>query len=158
MIKKRVARKPFNTVFEASLRVMLILDAFFDRALSVDMIAYIDFICTYGQIFGLADKNLHGDNTFTFCEFTNRREIVTKAIKSLVLDGKCVVTNEKNGFCYGLSDNGKTAVIKFNSEYATEYRMLSKAAKNYIGNQSEQGMLTLISEQAKNLLQEGDYG
>lgn len=74
----------FNTPFEASLRILIILNVIHTR-LSVDRITAMDFISTYGKDFGVSEHNLHGDNNFRFSEYASKRKIISEAIKSLVL-------------------------------------------------------------------------
>lgn len=61
--------KLYNTPFEASLRILLILETSRNQSFSADMLAAIDFISIYGREFGISDENLHGDNNYKFSEF-----------------------------------------------------------------------------------------
>ena len=76
----------FNTSFEVSLRILIILNTVQTR-LSIDRITDLDFIAIYGKDFGVSEYNLHGDNDYRFSEYTSKREIVSQAIKELVLRG-----------------------------------------------------------------------
>ena len=76
----------FNTSFEVSLRILIIVNTVQTR-LSIDRITDLDFIAIYGKDFGVSEYNLHGDNDYRFSEYTSKREIVSQAIKELVLRG-----------------------------------------------------------------------
>ena len=152
-----VNHSPFNTVFETSLRVLMILDAYDGQAITVDMITLLDFICTYGQAFGLSNANLHGDDGFSFCEITARRDMVGKAIKDLLLKELAHISKESNGLRYEVSSKGRklcTALANEN-EYATEYCALAQTVKKQFNSHSEAKIWTLIYTQAKDALKTG---
>ena len=54
----------FNSTFEVSLRLLLLLSESGDKGLSIDRIATYEFITIYSRYFGLSDKVLHGENEF----------------------------------------------------------------------------------------------
>ncbi len=58
----------FNTSFEVSLRILIILNTVQTR-LSIDRITALDFIAIYGKDFGVSEYNLHGDNDYRFSEY-----------------------------------------------------------------------------------------
>ena len=66
----------FNSSFELSLRVLIILNAAQAR-LSIDKIVAYDFISTYSFDFGISESNLHGNNSYRFSEYTTKRIIIT---------------------------------------------------------------------------------
>ena len=76
----------FNTAFEVSLRVLLILNVAQEK-LSLEKITAFDFIANYGTDFEVSDYNLHGINRLRFSEYTVRREKINRGIKDLVLIG-----------------------------------------------------------------------
>lgn len=112
----------FNTTFELSLRVLLALESSANRLQTVDMITAIDFITVYGKDFGISEENLHGDNLYRFCELAVRRNLITGALKDLVLDELVSVRASNNGFTYFISDKGKTFCNELACTYAKEYR------------------------------------
>ena len=63
--------KLFNSVFENSLRILLLL-AEFDCGQSLDKIYATDFMVTYGATFGVSESDLNGDNQYKFSEFASR--------------------------------------------------------------------------------------
>jgi hypothetical protein len=88
----------FNTPFEISLRVLLMLETGLNQ--TADMIAAADFITVYGKDFEISDNDLHGDSAFKYSEFPLRRDLVKKAVKQLVLTGLINVSSSQRGqFC-----------------------------------------------------------
>jgi hypothetical protein len=98
----------FNTSFEVSLRMLIILNTVQTR-LSIDRITALDFIAIYGKDFGVSEYNLHGDNDYRFSEYTSKREIVSQAIKELVLRGYITPFSEIK---QGHSANGRIPITK----------------------------------------------
>jgi len=152
-----VNHSPFNTVFETSLRVLMVLDANDGQALTIDMITLLDFICTYGQAFGLSHANLHGDDGFSFCEITARRDMVGNAIKNLLVKELAHISLENNGLRYEVSCKGKTlcTALENENEYAAEYCALALATRKRLNRRSETEIWTLIYTQAKDTLKIG---
>ena len=62
--------KVFNTVFEISMRLLLILSLSKKKKLTLDNLVTVDFISNYSKEFGLSGSNLHGDNEFSFSVIT----------------------------------------------------------------------------------------
>jgi len=145
----------FNTSFEISLRILLMLSVDDKRTMTADMIAAVDFIAVYGRSFGVADENLNGDNFFNFSEFAARRELVQKAIKLLVLDGLTTVSKRRDGFRYGISESGKTYRARLDNDYADEYCASARSTKELIGSKSERDVLALINRLSIASLQRG---
>ena len=121
--------KIFNTTFESSLRILLLLYVSEDEQMTLDRIADYDFITIYSKYFGISNMALHGENEFGLSEFATRRGMMQSTMKSLVLDGLVSVTCRQNGFQYSISAVGKTVAGKLESEYASNYKMLQKIMK-----------------------------
>jgi hypothetical protein len=134
-----------GTLFEISLRVLLVLSAAKKRSVTADMIAAVDFITVYGKDFGVSDENLHGDNNFKFSEFTVRRENVTKAIKGLMLDGLVTVAVKDGGFSYSITEVGINYCSKFENEYAIIFQELAKRTWTFVSSQPERKIMELIN-------------
>ena len=66
-------RTVFNSTFEVSLRILLLLSESGDAGLSIDRIAAYDFITIYSRYFDLSDRVLHGENEFGYSEIASRR-------------------------------------------------------------------------------------
>ena len=113
----------FNTVFENSLRILILLDVM-QKPQDIDKIHIIDFMIIYGKVFKITDVNLNGDNALKFSEFISRRSLVQKVLKQLVLDGlvKCV------DFLYSITPEGKRYCHSLTSAYAKQYRLSAEKA------------------------------
>ena len=146
----------FNTAFEVSLRVLLTLEMAQGSTLTADRLAALDFITVYGLEFGIADKNLHGENTYKYGEFALRRELVKEALHSLVLDAFVAVKDTEGGFAYAISTRGKEYAEKLDNEYARRYCALSTKAMQYLAGMTEREALRRINEKSLLSLQRGE--
>lgn len=137
----------FNTPFEVSLRILIILNTAQTR-LSVDRITALDFIAIYGKDFGVSEYNLHGDNNYRFSEYTSKREIVSQAIKELVLSDYIIPHCNKSGFNYSISRNGVPVCKSLNDEYADNFTEIVKKANALFSNYSDRQLTHCINEYA----------
>lgn len=137
----------FNTPFEISLRILLIINTVKSK-LSTERIAALDFIATYGKDFGVSEYNLHGDNSFRFSEYTIKREIICKSIKELVLKGYIVPHYGKNGFSYSISKNGVSFCENLNDDYAEKFTTNVNKAKIVYQKYSDRKLVNCINEYA----------
>lgn len=137
----------FNTSFEVSLRMLIILNTVQTR-LSIDRITALDFIAIYGKDFGVSEYNLHGDNDYRFSEYTSKREIVSQAIKELVLRGYITPHCNKSGFNYSISKNGRTFCESLNDKYAEDFTEIVKRANTLFLEYSDRKLTRCINEYA----------
>ena len=137
----------FNTKFEVSVRVVLLLDIA-KELLSLDQLYVIDFVATYEKPFGLSKTSIQGENSYMFSEVTSRRQLVDSATRSLVLQGKVIPTASENGISYSLSDRGREYVSLLTSAYASKYRDSAGRAFNYIADVGLEATIAKISELA----------
>lgn len=137
----------FNTSFEASLRILIILNTVKKRV-SAERITALDFISTYGKDFGVSKYNLHGDNDFRFSEYTLKREIVSESIKELVLKGYINPHCNKNGFNYSISENGTAFCEALNDNYAEEFAVIVNKSNEVYQNYSDRNLARCINEYA----------
>lgn len=113
----------FNSSKEVQLRILLLLSLCTDESLSLDRIVYYDFMTCFGIDFEVSDYNLHGDNNFRYSELSSRREMISVALKKLVIKG-LVDISSNNGFEYSISKTGSDLVRKLGSLYALEYKKI----------------------------------
>ncbi len=142
-----MSNKLFNTPFELSLHVVLLLDVA-DTGLTLDRIAAYDFIAIYCEDFGVADRSLNGENGFAFSELSARRNLTKTAIKDLVVDGLVVATDDETGILYSVSDSGKKMSEGFQSEYAERYKELMRLVVEKYGNYSDVQLFNEINRQS----------
>lgn len=141
----------FNTSFEISLRIMIILNTVETR-LSIERITALDFITIYGKDFGVSEYNLHGDNDYKFSEYTSKREIVSQAIKELVLRGYIMPHCNKSGFNYSISKEGVAFCESLNDKYAENFTEIAKKANVLFLDYSDRKLIHCINEYAISML------
>ena len=146
--------KLFNSVFENSLRILLLL-AEFDCGQSLDKIYATDFMVSYGATFGVSESDLNGDNQYKFSEFASRREIVRQALKQLVLDGLVRPDNSTVGILYSITDAGREYSNILGIEYAEEYRSTAKKVVEIVSNVSERTIIDKINKMSAESLRKG---
>jgi len=88
----------FNSEFEVSMRVLLLLNVF-HSSLDIDRIMYLDFFTIFSENYALGGENINGDSDYRINSLTLQPELYKNAIKELVTSGLISVQNERNGFC-----------------------------------------------------------
>ncbi len=149
-----MTNKLFNTTFENSLRVLILLEAFKDEQ-NLDMIYATDFMVTYAASFGIDGSDLNGENQFKFSEFASRREIVSNALKQLVLDGLVIPKNTQDGILYRITDEGKRFSQSLNSDYSKEYRATAQKVIKSIAPKTERQIIDYINQLSAESLRKG---
>ena len=137
----------FNTPFEMSLHVVLLLAVIHEKA-TLDRIAEYDFITVRAGEFGLDDRSLNGDSIFAFGELAAKRELVREALKGLVMDGVVDVTDGNEGITYSLTDSGRGLDEGLVSEYASRYRTVMKKVNRRYRNKSDVELAGIINLQS----------
>ena len=137
----------FNSVREIKLRVLLLLNDTLVAPLSEDMILAMDFIAVYGKDFELSEHNLHGDNSYKYSELPSRKEVISKSIKELFLDGMIDVDTSK-GYRYQINDSGTNYISELDNEYADEYKENIYAFFEKYREYSAGQLLRLIQEKS----------
>lgn len=139
--------KLFNTPFEMSLHIVLLLDVV-DTEFTVERIIDYDFIAVYAQDFGFNTPALNGDNGFAFSELTVKRKLMKKAVKELVLDGLVIAKDSKDGIVYTLSSSGESVSNNLQSEYAVKYRKVIKQVHRRYRNKADIELSGIINKQS----------
>lgn len=149
-----MTNKLFNSAFENSLRILLLL-AEFNCGQSLDKIYATDFMVSYGATFGVSESDLNGDNQYKFSEFASRREIVRQALKQLVLDGLVWPDNSAAGILYSITDVGREYSATLESEYAEEYRSTARKIVEIVSDISERTIIDKINKMSAESLKKG---
>lgn len=144
--------KLFNSSFELSLRIILLLSESGVVGMTIDRISAYDFIAIYSRFFGLSETSLHGNNDFGFSEFATRRNLIQIALKSLVLDGMVYVLRKDDGFHYSINKNAKALCSNLTVEYATAYSILAKKVMEKYDPMSEVELLSVINKESTKAL------
>jgi hypothetical protein len=143
--------KLFNTPFEVSMRILLALLIAPKKQMSLDMITAIDFLTIYSSDFDISDYNLHGENIFSFSEFTSKRKVISESIKELVLKDLVTVIQSEQGFQYKLNNRGKNLCDTFTSDYASEYIGFAQEVWDFVNEKSEVEIINYINNIAAQL-------
>lgn len=150
-------KSPFNTTFENSLRLLMLLDIY-DLPQTVDMLYAIDFITVYGKSFNITDSNLNGDNEYRFSEFASRRESVREALKELVLNGTAQAVSYRDGLAYIITPEGEDFCQSLNSQYALEYKQCAKTVIEHMAGKKARAIISDINKKSAEALRKGVTG
>ena len=77
--------KALGSVFELSIRYLLLLHASGKDPLTESRLCAEDFICTYAADFGITAENLNGNSGYRYGEYASRCSMANDAIRHLVL-------------------------------------------------------------------------
>lgn len=146
----------YNTPFENSLRIVVLLDVLQCSA-SLDRLYAMDFIITYGKTFGISESNLNGDNQYKFSEFASRRELIRLALRELVLNGYAKAVNDKKGIFYQITGDGENYCRSFTNDYATEYRRTAQVLCQTVIDRSDQVIIKAINQMSARSVRKGEF-
>lgn len=135
----------FNTNFEVSRRILLLLSAF-DRELDIDIITVLDLIVTYSKNYDLGDENLHGDNELSFSEITARRQLTSHALKDLAFKNLIDVEVSANGFIYKINKKGLVLCESMTSIYSVEYLREAKKLNEKLSDKTNQQIINYANK------------
>ncbi len=144
----------FGSIFEISLRILLLLNEFSPARLDEQQIGSIDFIAVYAADFGLLDENLHGYGNYRHSEFSARKQMISLALKNLVLDGYVRLYPTLSGYEYSIMETGKEVCTKLTSGYAKEYILAVQSVVNRFDQTDTTAMLKEINRLTIQSLQE----
>ena len=136
--------KIFNSVFENSVRLVILLDAL-GTPEDLDMVYAADFIVSYGRVFGLTHADLNGDNPYMFSEFAARRKFVKSALRELVLYGLVKPLNGDAGVQYQITELGSAFSRSLSSDYAQEYRSVAHKVAVHIEGETSSSVISEIN-------------
>lgn len=119
----------FNSIYETSMRLILLLFAF-DAPLSSEELFVFDFVATYGKEFDLTDVSLNGDSEFTLSKASLRRKRVVESISYLVRNGYITPTATETDTKYELAERGNEFYKKISqSGYSEKYILTVELGK-----------------------------
>ena len=134
----------FNSRHEISYRILLLLSVCKEDRLSIDRIAALDFIAIYGVDFGISEKNLHGTNSFRFSEYAGRRHLINDGIRALVVSGYVHFYPRRQGFLYGIPEEGLSFCGRLHDDYAKTYIENALRAVNFSKKHSDRELAKII--------------
>ena len=109
--------KALGSVFELSIRYLLLLHASGKDPLTESRLCAEDFICTYAADFGIAAENLNGNSGYRYGEYASRCSMANDAIRHLVLRGMISVHADDRGFTYAITAAGSDYCSTLNSAW-----------------------------------------
>lgn len=119
----------FNSIYETSMRLILLLFAF-GAPLSSEELFVFDFVATYGKEFDLTDVSLNGDSEFTLSKASLRRKRVVESISYLVRNGYITPTATETDTKYELAERGSEFYKKISqSGYSEKYILTVELGK-----------------------------
>lgn len=127
--------KIFNTEFEVSMRLLLLLYST-NTGLDEEKILYLDFFTIYAKNYKLGDDNINGDSKYMLNEFTAQRRLIKESIKVLVLEGLIDVNNTKEGFIYKINNKGKSFCESMTSDYSKKYKKQATITREWFLNKT----------------------
>lgn len=136
--------KVFNSTFETSLRIMLLLSVC-GNGITADRIAEYDLLTVYSRYFNLSEQVLNGDNDFGFSEYATRRKNIQNTLKDMVLDGTVKVARGRDGFQYAITEAGFRVVKRMKSEYAVAYKKLAHITVQKYENRLDSEIMDVIN-------------
>lgn len=142
----------FDTVFETTLRLVVLLDEL-DADASADYISAIDFIALYGKPFSLSEESLNGDNPFMFCELASRRVLVQTALKECVCKGYALPTATEEGFLYRSTSEGSAFASRMGVPFADTYRSLVSSAAETTAGMTDEALWNDLNQKAKEAIE-----
>ena len=116
----------FNSDFELSLRILLVLYNQVNTSLNINEIISYDILTIYGNNYDLAEENLNGNNPYSYLEYLNRQMDCEKIIKKIILKGYVKLNYSNKGYTYSITKKGEDFVESLDSQYAYEYLEINK--------------------------------
>lgn len=147
----------FNSVFENSLRILILLDEL-SGPRTVDMLYNLDFLSVYGVSLGISKDNLNGDNPYMFSEFAARRLLVQQALKELVLEGMALPMKLDSGIGYIITPDGEELATALDNQYAVRYRKIARLAIKKCAGKNEREIIAAINKKAAETFKRRDDG
>lgn len=136
-------KKVFNTAFENSLRIIILLDIF-NMPQSLEKLYMVDFIVQYSKKFGIAEKELNGENLLCFSEFFSKRQLIKDAVRMLVMKGMVYPLRIDKGIGYIITTVGEDYCNTLESKYAREYRHIAEIVIEKLENVDERALMKHI--------------
>lgn len=129
------------------LRILLLLNTGRKKSYTIERIVSLDFIICYAACFQFPYENLHGDNNYMYGEMSNRRFLVTEAVKELVTEG-LINVNACEGYQFNISEIGKKYTKKLRSTYAIQYQLIAVEVIKTFSKLSDEQLEASIRENA----------
>lgn len=116
--------KLFNTEFEVSMRILILLKEYADW-IDVEKIIYFDFFTIYSKNYEITGENINGDSKFMLNDFTIQRKLFKDSVKELINYGLLLV-KVSDGYFYKINNSGVDLVNQMNTDYSQNYSQNAK--------------------------------
>ena len=136
--------KALGSVFELSMRYLLLLYVSRKKPLTESRLCAEDFICTYAADFGLSSENLNGNSGYRYGEYASRCSMSNSAVKYLVLHGLIKPQADAQGFTYTITDAGSDYCSTLDSAYAVDYCHLVYSVIEHFAQTSDAELVRTI--------------
>ena len=137
-----------NTPTEAAFRLLLLFSVIPDGTYNQQWLSAIDFMCIYGEMFDLCEKNLHGDSWMKFTEYAMRTWNIRDALHDLAAFGWITAVPTQRGFVYQITQSGRSMALCFSTSYAEPYRKNAAQCYELFGSYTEKELDLLIRHKA----------
>lgn len=141
-----MSESALGSVFEISLRILLMLRELFPSKLDEQQVSALDFISVYASDFGLLDENLHGYGDYRFSEYPARKHMVDSALKNLVLDGYVRLSPTPTGYRYAITELGMAVCKQLDNDYTEEYIIATHTVLSKFNRANAEAMLKEINK------------
>lgn len=141
-----MSESALGSVFEISLRILLMLRELFPSKLDEQQVSALDFISVYASDFGLLDENLHGYGDYRFSEYPARKHMVDSALKNLALDGYVRLSPTPTGYRYAITELGMAVCKQLDNDYTEEYIIATHTVLSKFNGASAEAMLKEINK------------
>jgi len=136
--------KSLGSVFELSMRYLLLLHVSGKKPLTESRLCAEDFICTYAADFGLTSENLNGNSGYRYSEYALRCSMSNSAIKYLALHGLIMPKADAQGFTYTITDAGSDYSSTLDSTYADSYCLLAYSVIDHFAQTADYELVRTI--------------
>lgn len=136
--------KALGSVFELSMRYLLLLHVSGKKPITESRLCAEDFICTFAADFGLSSENLNGNSGYRYGEYASRCSMSSSAIKYLVLHGLIMPKADAQGFIYTITDAGSDYCSTLDSAYADSYCHLAYSVIDHFAQTADAELVRAI--------------
>lgn len=109
-----------DTAFEAELRALVFI-FLLDEPADADYLGALDTLTINQRSFGIGSNNLNGIHRLAAGELRTRTDLMSQALKQLVLKGLATFDTSAEQVGFRITDEGASVVNKLRTEYAERF-------------------------------------
>lgn len=126
-----------NSPFELGMRTLLMLSSI-RSPMSINKIAFLDYIIIYAGEFVEGADNLHAASPFKSGEWVARHTAFERGVNLMISRSLLIRSSGLNGFVYQLSDLSLPFLTYIEDDYKANYYRNISAVDKYVGASDEQ--------------------